>query len=123
MANIPLGSSPAKITASNTYELGAPSGSNTGTLSVQWVGSGFTGTVNTVGRVQGPANAAAPYVAVPYVPRNLAGTAQLDIPVIADLTGDFLLKVDASGDVIALVITVSAGSGLLYWSWIEGAAA
>jgi len=95
--------------------LGNTSEETVGSMLVQIVGTGLTGSFTVKGRLTGAHTGTNGYVPIPYRRRSLGGVASDDTTVSAAITGDALIVIEADGLDIAIEVTaLSAGSAKVY---------
>ena len=119
-----LSSRPGEGTA--TCIIGDASDGLVGTFSVHVrniSGLAATITVKARSRVEQASNDDAPFLPVPYLKLNLNGAVALAVYDSAPITGDSIILIPATGLQIALDVVYSGGTGRIYWSPMEGAAA
>jgi hypothetical protein len=98
------------INSADTYILGNTGDGTVGTWVIQAEESTFVGSIVVKGRRK---SSAAPFLAIPYTRRNLAGTVSDDTSVTATITDSgFLIEVNAAGLDIALDCTAYTSGSL-----------
>ncbi len=114
------------ITSAETYVLGDASKTNVGSIAVHLVPStspAWSGTIRVKSRSR-EAPSTVTHKQVPYLKRYLNGAVADDTLVSADITGESIIIIPASGQSIALdCTTYGDGTMTAYVTKLDGAAA